>query len=207
MALYFSPLSLLDPGVARAVRWQAFHAWRSLRYYGFERQDIHQEFYLRLTERHGAYHPRRSSPETFSNHVCRHRGRQLVERAVAAKRGGGSVPSSLANHVQTGDLGQGTSSLELVDTISEDGVAILAGRQSRPAAELLALRLDVNRVVGRLPGDLAEFADLLAEGETVASVARRLRISRATAYRRMTRLRAAFSEAGLEAYLFAKGEA
>jgi DNA-directed RNA polymerase specialized sigma24 family protein len=195
---------LLTPGVLPAIRCEAFRAWRSLRRFGFESQDIRQEFFLHLVHAQSRYEARRSSPVTFTTHVCRHRSSRLVEAATCVKWGGGVAPRSLAEPVKKGERHGATIMAELADTISDDAYAMRTGRRSRSFAELLTLRIDVNRAIARLPTDLADVANLLASGMPVVEVARQLQISRATLYRRIGQLRWAFRESGLHGYVALK---
>lgn len=184
------------PAVLAVVRMEANRAWRSLRRFGYEREDVRQEFRMRLLDVEGLYDPVRSAPSTFAAHTCRQRTLQLVEPHLAAKRNAGMAPQSLSTPV---GLDEGAP-VELADLIADDEYALRMGRRSLPAADLLALRLDVDRVVSGLPVELADVARLLAAGESVIAVARHLRISRATAHRRIAALRVAFHEAGFGGY-------
>jgi hypothetical protein len=184
------------PAVLGVIRMEACRAWRALRRFGYEPSDLRQEFRLRLLEVDGLYNPGRSSPATFASHSCRQRTLQLVEPHLAAKRNSGMAMQSLSTPV---GLDEG-SPVELADLIADDEYAMRIGRRSRPATELAALRLDVDRVVSGLPIELADVARLLAAGNSVVALARRLGISRATAHRRIASLREAFHAAGLDSY-------
>lgn len=194
-----SAARLLTPDVMRVVRCEARHAWRSLRRFGMERGDLRQEFLLRLVENHSTYSLRRASPATFSRVVCRSRTLQLVETATCEKRGGGTVPTSLSEPLNL--PWRESTFAELGDILSDDDGKARTGRRSRSTAELLGLRLDVERVVGSLPVELVAVVNLLAAGESVTDVARHLGISRATANRRLAALRCAFRQTGLDRYL------
>jgi hypothetical protein len=195
---------ILMPSVLRVVRGEAYRAWRSLRRFGFEQKDLHQEFLLRLVENHMVYDGRLSSAATFSSHVCRRRSLQLVEAATSVKRGSGAVPRSLSEPVNLSTPSGTTFFTALADIISDDGGVMRTGRRRRSAAELMALRIDTHGVVSHLPAGLAAVAQLLAQGELPSEVARRLGISRATLYRRIGQLRCAFREAGLQRYVAMK---
>jgi hypothetical protein len=186
------------PVVLAAIRVEANRAWRSLRRFGYEARDLRQEFRVRLLEVEGVYDPVRSAPSTFATHNCRQRTLQLLEPHLAAKRNAGMAPQSLSTPV---GLDEGAPA-ELADLIADDEYALRMGRRSLPAADLLALRLDVDRVVRGLPLELADVARLLSVGESVVDVARRLGISRATAHRRVAALRVAFQKAGLGRYVY-----
>ena len=80
-----------------------------------------------------------------------------------------------------------------------DTVAALDG------GDQMALHIDVGRVIAKLPVELAAVAKLISQGASVAEVAKAVGISKATAYRRLTRLRRQFSDAGLRSYLVPRG--
>ena len=188
------------PAVVAVIRIEANRAWRSLRRFGYEASDLRQEFRVRLLEVEGVYDPARSAPSTFATRNCRQRTLQLIEPHLAAKRNAGMAPQSLSTPV---GLDEGAP-VELADLIADDEYALRMGRRSLPAADLLALRLDVDRVVRGLPLELADVARLLAVGESVVDVACRLGISRATAHRRLAALRVAFHKAGLGPCIYGK---
>jgi hypothetical protein len=187
---------VMSPTVQGVIRSEAFRAWRSLRRFGYEPADLRQELTLDCLGRFDRYDPSRSSPATFATHTCRQRTLQIVEPALAAKRNGGVVPQSLSSPLREDD---GVLA-ELASTISEGAVAARLGRRSRPAEDLTDLHLDVERLLNGLPSELTVVARLLLAGERNVAVARQLRISHATLYRRIAQLRQAFRNAGLHAY-------
>ena len=186
----------LPPAVARAIRGEAFRASRRLRRYGYDACDLQQEFFLHWGRHRHQHDAGRSLPETFATHVCRHRTMTMLEAATAEKRGGGKV-YSVSELPIIDDHGK---EIERPETVSQDTSDLRFGRQTRPAAELAELKLDVDRVVASLPSHLASFASRLAT-ESVASAAQSTGVSRATGYRHVGELRAAFAEAGLDRYL------
>jgi transposase-like protein len=119
---------------------------------------------------------------------------QMMESATAWKRGAGAPVASLADEVNLERQGK---TAEREQLISSDAYAIRLGRQSRPGADLIILKLAVHQVMRTLPADLAKLAHLLAGGDSLTEAARRLGLSRATVHRRVAQLRAAFQDAGL----------
>ena len=184
---------VLSPAVTRVVRHEAFRAWRSLRRFGLEVADVRQELLIHLFVRSAHYDRRRSSPSTFASRVCHKRTLQIIESANSAKRGGGVALCSLSDPVRLKDR----KVVEFGATLNGDHSAVLNGRQTRPAAALLRLHLDVERILAGLPHDLAVVARRLAEGNTPSEVARDLSISRATLHRRVVQLRQVFLDAGM----------
>jgi DNA-directed RNA polymerase specialized sigma24 family protein len=63
------------------------------------------------------------------------------------------------------------------------------------------LRVDLARVLEKLPAELAKIAHILFDGESVGDAARKLGISRAAAYRHLNQLRRHLDAAGLRAYI------
>ncbi len=184
----------LAPGVIRVIRAEAFRAAARLQPYGLDHHDLRQEFAAQWLLRRHHHEPDRSSITTFASLLCRQRGSQLLERALAQKRGCLAAASSLSDSIQAGDDGE---YIERVATVSRDQCEIRLGRQSRPDSDLLLLRLAVQGVLDSLPRDLLDLALRLCKGEAIPEAARRLGISRSTAYRRVERLRVIFGSAGL----------
>ncbi len=147
--------------------------------FGYSPSDLEQELVLQYLRRHHRHDPKRASAATFASHVCRNRAIQLLESAAAAKRGHGMQVESLSDLVPVGH----EATIQREDTLSLDDCDIKLGRASRPAAELLPLRLDVERAIRRLPVELGQVARLLAEDFRPAEAARVLNISRASVYR------------------------
>jgi DNA-directed RNA polymerase specialized sigma24 family protein len=185
----------LPAPVARAIRFEAFLSSRRLRRYGYGSQDVHQELLLHWWRRR-SHDGDRSSEATFASRACRHRAIQITEGAVAAKRGGGAVPDSFSQPVSSADDG----ARELGDTISHDAYAMSVGRQSRPAAELEDLRLDVARVLAGLPPHLANLAHQLMY-DTISAAAQATTIGRSTAHRHMVAIKKAFVDARVDLYV------
>lgn len=188
-----SPTPVLNAAVLNVIRTEAFRAWRSLRRLGYEHRDIRQDFALHLLDRADQYDAGRSAATTFASRVCRSRTIHILEAGAAAKRNGGRRDVSLSNPVSNEE----GSYAELRELISDDEYMMRTGRQTRPAAELLSLRLDLDRILGTMPADLAQIAELLAAGEPVTEIAARLEISRTKLYRRIDALRSILSRSGV----------
>jgi DNA-directed RNA polymerase specialized sigma24 family protein len=187
---------LLSPEVQRVVELEAQRAWRSLRRHGFETTDLIQEFQLHLLRRIAQYDERRASLATFVSHVCKNKAFQLMEKETAKKRNSGGIPTSLSALLEN----EGGAT-ELSDTITEDEYALRTGRRYRLAADLLALRIDTEGAVSRLPAELMEVAHLLAAHELVRDIDRTQGISRSSGARRRARMRTIFVMEGLAAYV------
>jgi RNA polymerase sigma-70 factor (ECF subfamily) len=193
-----SPLHFgLPPAIATAIRNSAYFASRRLRRYGYTREDVHQEFTLHWIRRRAQYDPQRSSTQTFATRICHHRGLSLLAAETADKRGSSAVYS----YSELPTIDQHGRAVERPEHVSTDAYQMRLGIQSRSAAELAALRLDVSRVNSDLPAGLKDIVRLMAQGEPVGEIAAALGISRATLHRRVTRLREIFRSAGLAEYV------
>jgi len=192
---------LFSPAVQRTIKSEAFRVWSPLRRFGYEIDDLRQEFALHLFLHLDQYDESRASLPTFVRRACRNKSLQLIEKETAKKRNGGTIPQSLSAALQHDDA---DPTEELSDIISEDEYFIRTGRRSQPAAELLVLHIDAARAKDRIRTELPEAADLLAGDEPLAEVARKLGVSRSTAYRWRGRIRRALTDAGLGVYAEAK---
>jgi DNA-binding NarL/FixJ family response regulator len=155
---------------------------------------LEQELTLHYLRRCHQHDSKRASAATFASNICRNRLFNLFEAETACMRSATGGLTSLSEPVAIGPSGR---TIERGATISEDSYNMNAGRRSRPDAELIPLRIDVDQIVSGLPAELADVAHLLAAGESPEDVARQLEISRATVHRRVVRLRRIFRGAGL----------
>jgi DNA-directed RNA polymerase specialized sigma24 family protein len=190
--------SALPAAVTNAIRHLALRAGGRFTQFGHSRQDVEQELILHYLRHRHQHDSERASAATFAAHICRNRAFGMLAAALAEKRGAGATVGSLSAPVA---IGQSDKTIERGATISEDAYHMKTGRRSRPAAELMLLRIDVDQVVSGLPTDLADLAHLLAAGESLVGVAHQLEISRATVHRRVLRLRRIFRGAGLDTYI------
>ncbi len=188
---------VLPPSVASAIRDEALRAARRLWRYGFARDDVHQELVLHWLRRRSRHDARRSAPQTFAAHVCRRRAISMLESAIAIKRGAAMVCSASQLPV----VDQHGRKIERPENISVDMYESRFGLRSQPSTERAILQIDVDRAIHHLPAELAQLARSLATGDSLVEVARSLGISRATANRRLVRLRSAFVNAGLGCYV------
>jgi len=189
---------LFSPAVQRTIKSEAFRVWSPLRRFGYEIDDLRQEFALHLFLHLDQYDESRASLPTFVRRACRNKSLQLIEKETAKKRNGGTIPQSLSAALQHDDA---DPTEDLSDIISEDEFAIRMSGRSRPAAELLMLHLDAERAISKLPAELVEVAHLLAAHEPVGDIDRTQGISRSSGARRRVRIRTIFVTEGLAAYV------
>jgi RNA polymerase sigma factor (sigma-70 family) len=157
--------------------------------YGFARhdaQDIQQDLLLDYLKRAPCYNAHRCNPRTFARLVVRNRVSTLIEERSAACRDYRQVSVD-----RTRDS-QGPNSLENYAAGSR-----VAGRHAGFEARL-NLRIDVERALTRLPRPLEGLCRLFMTCETSFEVAARAGISRATLYRQLGKVRAAFTQAGID---------
>ena len=157
-----------------------------------DRDDLIQQLFLEYLERIAGFDPERGRYKTFVNCLTRNqvitliraRKRQLQEAILCALP---SVPAE--------DPDDETPSAGAAD-LSEDNFRMATGRATRPAAELLDVRIDVDRVVKSLPPHLCEIANrVVAEG--VADLSKAMGRSQTRIYQLVWKMRAAFKESGV----------
>lgn len=155
-----------------------------------DREDLIQQLFLEYLERAGEFDASRGRYKTFVNCVVRNqlvslirrRKRQLEERVLCP------LPP-----IPPDDPEQETPSRT---EFSEDAYRIAAGLATHPAADLLDLRIDVNRAVQCLPAELREVACRVVE-EGVRNVSEALGRSPARVYQLLWKMRPVFTEFGL----------
>jgi DNA-directed RNA polymerase specialized sigma24 family protein len=179
------------------IRASALRANRSAVRFGDSVEDVTQDLLLHYLQQRHRYDPGRSSVATFAARVCGHRAIGMVAKASAQKRGGGVSVKSLSEPVAIGQAGE---NILLESTISADSFNMNLGRQTQPEAELRDLQIDIEHILAGVPPDVAFFARRLAY-ESVGEAARAAGLSRASAYRRVQKLRKVFAENGLDTYL------
>jgi DNA-directed RNA polymerase specialized sigma24 family protein len=189
------------PAVISAIRWETRRAATRLRRFGYDREDLNQELAFHWFQQRRLHDSRRGSPQTFAAQVCRRKAISILETAMTAKRGGGSVYSFSELATVDNDCWP----IEQPKKISADMQEMRLRGRVRSASELADLLLDLKRVVDGLPADLFTMVQMLMDGESPVGIARRLKISRSSVYRRIERLRRVFRHAGLDRYLLSKG--
>jgi len=150
-----------------------------------DREDLQQELLLDCWQRQSKYDAFRSSPHTFFSHLVDHKGADLQAATRAQKR---------RVHQLT---------LALDDTRETDTppVETNSALTSMDDTQVVELGIDITRALRMLPTEYAILARSLAECSTVAKAARKLGISRASAYRRIRYIRVVFRLRGLHRYL------
>jgi RNA polymerase sigma-70 factor, ECF subfamily len=163
--------------------------------YGFsraDRDDIRQELLMDCFVRLRRFDPAKSSRSTFVHRIVRHRVATLVDTQRALCRDYQRCRQSLDDPAHA----DASQSLPLGETLSADGREVGNGRNSRSSWDHTELQIDVAKVIGTLPSELAAVAVVL-KSEGVVEAARRLGLSRATLHRRLGEIREVFAAAGL----------
>lgn len=167
--------------------------------YGFtktDREDLEQEIALALLLALPKYDSERGQRSTFISRVVDHSISDMIEARKAAKRDYRLCTSSLDDRLVKDE----NDATELIDTVDQDDYLIRTGSQSRSAAELQDLRLDVERLINKLPDDLRELC-LQLKSANVSQVSSDTGTSRSTIYRKLKILRVIAEAFGLGDYL------
>ena len=178
----------IDPALLRLTSFKSRHLAGK---YGFARhdvEDIEQDLLLDYLQRSRSFDPHRCNHRTFARLVINNRIATVIEAKQAACRDHRACRISLDQPQD--HLGQNPLEVGALPGLAR------SSRGCRVDASL-NLRLDVQRVLSRLPAALAHLCRLLMDCETCAEAAARAGISRATLYRRLARIRSAFVEAEL----------
>jgi hypothetical protein len=153
-----------------------------------DREDLEQDLWLNLWIRLERHDPSRSSISTFSRLLIRNGAASIVEEQRMQRRDVRRCWRSLNDLIETDE-----GSVELGD-------AITFPEWTWREAEALDLRVDLAKIQARLPAEFAQLMGELAVSD-LSDIRRRAGYSRATLYRRIQRLRAYLTRAGLHEYL------
>ena len=147
--------------------------------YGFDGEDLAQEFALHLLCQWPLYDPSKAKPTTFIQNVVDTKVTELIRNRCRQRRDFRREQSlsQAANELDHGKL---------------DGVR---GQPEVSDQSLVELRSDCDDIFERLTAELREIAELLKEN-TPEAVAHQLGIPRTTIWRRMDELREHFERAG-----------
>lgn len=147
--------------------------------YGFDGEDLAQEFALHLLRQWPQYDPSKGKPTTFIQNVVDAKVCELIREQIRPKR----------------DYRR-QRRLSVVAEAAEHG--LLDGVRGQPevsARELVEMKLDCESVLRELPSELQRTAELLQQ-MSPAAAARELGITEGALWKRMTRLREHFERAG-----------
>jgi DNA-directed RNA polymerase specialized sigma24 family protein len=169
-------------------------AWQLVGKHGFtvsDREDIEQELMLDLLRRLRRFNPKRAKRKRFVNRVIDHGVARLVEYQNAEMRDYSRHGGSLSKKVDSPE-GERVERAELLD--------VQTCHPGRADEETCQLEIDVEAVVAQLPGELRTIAIGL-KTETVAGLARKMDIPRATLQDLVVKLRWRFAKGAMRKYL------
>jgi len=160
-----------------------------------DRQDLEQELMIDLLSRMKHFNPAKGKKTTFMTRIVERRISNILEARFAQCRDWRKCTASLNDPIPGGN----DDSTERIEQVSSDGQM---GHQGRETIEQRQndIRFDVDRVIATLPEDLQELCEKL-RSSNMAEIAREMGVPRSTLYGKLTKLRDAFREAGLEEYL------
>lgn len=147
--------------------------------YGFDGEDLAQEFALHLLCQWPQYDPSKGKPTTFIQNVVDTKVCELIRDQCRQRR----------------DFRREKSLSRAADELDHGKLDGVRGQPDVSEQELAELRSDCGEILERLPTELREIADLLKVNSPEA-VARQLGIPRTTLWRRIDDLRTHFERAG-----------
>ena len=183
----------IDPSILSAIRGKAAHLIGACGFSAADRADLQQELVFDCLSRLGKFDPTKSSHRTFLHRVVGHRVATLVDAKMAACRDYRLCRDSIDDPVRLPT----DESIPLGETVSADDYEARSGRSALSSCERTVLQIDVARLIAALPAELAAVAVVLKSAGAVEA-GRRLGISRATVYRRISQIREVFAAAGLD---------
>ncbi|GAB6184629.1 sigma-70 family RNA polymerase sigma factor [Thermopirellula anaerolimosa] len=162
-----------------------------------DREDLLQEFALDLIERRKNFDPGEGTWEAFVVVVCENCLATILERRQAEMRSPEREEGSLDRPIQDGE----GSRTEFGETLPDTQPGKRTGHWPRSAQGTAELVQDVATVLQTLPDRLQEICRRLMAGQSKASIARELGISRSALYGLLEDIRERFERSDLRDYL------
>lgn len=161
-----------------------------------DRHDLEQDMAFDLLRRLPRFDSRLAKRETFIARIVEHRVATILETQSAGVRDYRRCAGSLDERRtgQDGDIGDGPPVLDQAEYLRE---TVASARRDE---DLLALRIDVERVLSELPPELRALCDRLRSA-TVREVSRETGVPPSTLYEAIRKLRTFFDRAGVRSYL------
>jgi RNA polymerase sigma-70 factor (ECF subfamily) len=147
-----------------------------------DRPDLEQELMIDLLQRMRHFNPAKAKKTTFMARIVERHISTILEARFAQCRDWRLCQTSLNEPL---DNGEGDTT-ERIDFLDSEGS--------------LGSGMDLDRAIASLPEELRDLCVRLHDS-TMAEIAREMGIPRTTLYDRLSKLRDAFSEAGLTDYL------
>ena len=158
----------------------------------FDREDLEQELMIDLLQRMRYFNPAKAKKTTFIARIVERHIATILEARHAQCRDWRLCRVSL-NTPHESDKGD---TWELIDRVDSEG-ALRTCQPDTRESEINNLRMDLARVLDTLPEDLRDLCERLRESN-MAEIARETGVSRTTLYDKLTRIREAFREVGLD---------
>jgi RNA polymerase sigma-70 factor (ECF subfamily) len=182
----------IDTYAARLIRTKAHQLIGKAGFTENDRQDLQQDLMMDLLQRMRHFNPAKSKKATFMTRIVQRRISTLLEARHARCRDWRLCRMSL-NMPHGNDRGD---TRELIDHVDSQGN--LGNSEKETLQEAISnLRIDVARVLDTQPEDLRDLCERLRESN-MAEIARETGVARTTLYDKLTRIREAFREAGLD---------
>lgn len=186
----------IDEYAVHLIRYKARQLVGRAGFTDSDTDDLEQELMLDLLRRLPKFNPDRARRTTFIARVVKHKIASIIKWQTAGLRDYRLCTCSLNDRFQDEEGG----SIERMETMDQEDYLRRTGRLSRPADELCALSIDLQRAISLLPPGLRRLCRRL-QRETVTEISRDTGISRSTVYESIKKLRAILNEAGLKDYL------
>ena len=185
----------IDTYAAKLIRIKARQLVGKAGFTETDRYDLEQELMIDLLQRMRRFNPAKAKKTTFMTRIVERHVATILEARHAQCRDWRLCRDSL-NAPRENDKGETHELIERLDSKGELG----ASERESGEREVSTLRMDIARVLSTLPADLRDLCDRLRESN-MAEIARDLGIPRTTLYDKLTTIRQAFREAGLEDYI------
>ena len=182
----------IDTYAARLIRTKAHQLIGKAGFTENDRQDLQQDLMMDLLQRMRHFNPAKAKKATFMTRIVERRISTLLEARHARCRDWRRCRLSL-NTPHGNDRGD---TRELIDHVDSQGN--LGNSEKETLHEAISnLHIDIERVLDTLPEDLRDLCERLRESN-MAEIARETGVARTTLYDKLTRIREAFREAGLD---------
>ncbi|MBF0629220.1 MAG: sigma-70 family RNA polymerase sigma factor [Magnetococcales bacterium] len=178
----------IHPYAVRTVRHHAWRLARSDRFHPADLEDIEQELMLDLHRRFSRFDASKADVTTFIARVVANHAASMCE-ATGWDRHSATGTLSLNEVIQDRD----GDSVERIDTISDSQSPWHT--QALPWQEVIELRTDISRLMGRLPPSLRNIAERLKE-TTVSELSASAGIPRHRLYDALGKIRNRLTQTG-----------
>lgn len=176
----------------KRIRYLASKLSRQNAVPGMDREDFEQDLVLDLLRRIGRHDPARASLETFAEHVIDNRVATLTRPCARLRAERQQVSIDIA---PTGNGDEQTPG-----ELSKESLTTAADAKPSDVEDVLSLRIDIDRFIGKLSPALRLCAEIMGNGN-VAEGASKAGLHRSTIYERLAQLRVEAAAVGLHEYL------